>query len=166
MTLHPTSYDWKFLSIGPDGVSTATVVDSGTTACHGPGAVASPRAARDLARPALARLSGRRLVFDASPVRRTLGAVARRGLPVNIHLSRAADVRVTVWLRQGGRLRRIASFAETESQIPRRSSRILLPLPPGSLQNRSSATLVLRFSAVDSADHHRALTRTVRLTRR
>ena len=61
LTLHASSYHWKFVT------TSGTTLDSGTTACHGPGAataaVAFPRRA---ARVDLARLSGPPLVFDGS----------------------------------------------------------------------------------------------------
>jgi hypothetical protein len=60
-------------------------------------------------------------------------------------------------------LRRIASFLETESQIFKPYSKIVLPLPPGPLRHFDRATLVLRFVAHDAAEHQRVLTRIVSL---
>ena len=79
--------------------------------------------------------------------------------------SRAVDVRVSVSLRRGHRLTTIASFFETESQIPSPHSLIRLRMPARQLTGMSAATLVLRFAAEDGAGHRRALTRIVRLAR-
>jgi hypothetical protein len=82
---------------------------------------------------------------------------------VAVHASRAVDVTVTASLRRGRHLHRIASFYETESDIPKPYSQIRLRLPARSLQGVSAVTLVLRFAALDSAEHHRVVTRTVSL---
>ena len=154
LTLHATSYDWAFKRLS------GTVVDSGTTACHG-SATGSPaaRAAR------AARLwpvgpTGPALSFDARLQPSTVATAERRGLPVAIHVTRAADVTVSVSLRRRHRLTRIASFYETETQIPRPHSRILLRLPASRLKGTGRVALVVRFAAVDAAGHHRTLTRT------
>jgi hypothetical protein len=161
MTLHPTSYDWKFVTIGN------RVIDSGTSSCHGPSSgPSSARAARDVPTSNRARLRSPNLSFSATPLRRSLTSVARNGLPVAIHCSRACDVGVTAWLRRAGRRHRVAHAWETESNIPRRHSRIVLRLPARALAGRAAVTLVLRFAAVDAANHHHLLTRTVRLTAR
>ena len=159
LTLHASSYDWAFKRLN------GSVVDSGTTACHGSGTgTLAARAAR------VARLwptgpTGPALRFDARPPTSTAATAARRGLPVAIHLSRAADVTITVWLHRGHRLTRIASFYETETQLPRPHSRILLRLPASRLKGTAPLKLVLHFAAVDGAGHHRALTRAVALKR-
>jgi hypothetical protein len=57
-------------------------------------------------------------------------------------------------------------FYEAESQIPGPYSRILLRLPARRLKGTGSVTLVVRFVAVDAADHQRALIRSVVLRRR
>ena len=82
----------------------------------------------------------------------------RRGLSVAMHLTRAADVAGQGLAARGARLTRIATFYETETQIPRPPSRILLRLPASRLKGTGPVTLVLRFAAVDAAGHHRALT--------
>jgi hypothetical protein len=82
---------------------------------------------------------------------------------VAVHASRAVDVIVTTWRRQGHALQRIASAYETESQISQPHSRIVLRIPTRRLQGTSAVTLVIRFAAVDGAEHHRTVTRTVRL---
>ena len=156
LTLHASSYDWAFIT------TSGTVVDSGTEICHGAGsASASVLAARD---GGAARTSGRRqpqLIFDARSLGSSLTAVTRRGLPVAIHCSRACDVLVSASLRRGARLQRIASFSETELQIDKPYSRILLRLPAVRLKGLSEISLVLRFSARDAAGHHRVVTRLV-----
>ncbi|MGH2887688.1 MAG: metallophosphoesterase family protein, partial [Solirubrobacteraceae bacterium] len=129
LTLHSSSYDWEFIT------TSGTVFDSGTTPCHGPGSgPASAVAAREIRAPGVPGPSGPQLSFDARPLSPPRTAVVRRGLPVAIHCSRGCDVTVTAWLRNGRRLRRIASFYETESQITKPYSQILLRLPARSLQ--------------------------------
>jgi hypothetical protein len=161
MTLHAGSYDWKFVN------TNGTVKDSGTTACHGPGATIASVGSRRRFAPAapvdVARLAGPPLVFDALPQRRSLASVKRAGLSVAVLASRAVDVRVTAWLRHGHRLTPIASFYETESQINRPHSVIRLRLPADRLKGVTVGTLVLRFAAEDGAGHRHTVTRTVRL---
>lgn len=161
LTLHAASYDWKFVTVG------GATVDSGTTGCHGPGAApAGAVAARAATAAQTARLSGPQLSFAVRPLGASLNAATHQGLPVAVHCSRACDVTVTASLRKGRELQRIASFYETESQIPGPYSRILLRLPADRLNGSSAATVVLRFAAVDSADHHRVQTTTVSLRSR
>ena len=105
------------------------------------------------------------MAFDARPLASSLTAVVRRGLPVAVHCSRGCDVVVTASLRRGRRLHRVASFYETESQITKPYSDILLRLPARRLQGRRRVTLVLRFAALDAAGHHRVVTRIVSLKR-
>ena len=168
LTLHAGSYDWAFKN------TSGAVIDSGSTACHGTGGgsamTAAPRdiaaaAARDLAAADVARRDRRQphLVFGAVPLRSSLRAAISGGLRVAVHCSRGCDVGVTVSMRVRGRLRRIARFWETESQIPEPYSEIVLRLPAASLEHVRRAVLVLRFAAIDAAEHHRALTRTVSL---
>jgi hypothetical protein len=158
LTLHSSSYTWKFVN------TSGAIVDSGTTACHGAGAGAAAVGSR---RPAasvdVARLAGPPLVFDAYPLRRSLASVRRVGLAVAVLASRAVDVRVTAWLRHGHRLTQIASFYETESQITQPHSLIRLRLPARRLNGMRIGTLVLRFAAEDGAGHRHTVTRTVRL---
>ena len=160
LTLHTNSYDWKYLN------TNSTVVDSSTAAvpCHGRGG-AAPLAAQ-MASGFNSRLFLPALTFAARPMRSSLDAVAQRGLPVAIHLSRASDISIVVSLRRGHRVERIAQFYETESQVSKPYDLINLRLPRQRLQGLRHATLVLRFAAVDAAGHHRVLTRTVSLNRR
>ena len=159
LTLHAASYDWKFVN------TSGQIKDSGTTACHGSGTASASVATARVARSAsVARLSGPQLSFDARPLAASLKSVRRMGLSVAVHASRAVDVTVTTWRRQGHALQRIASAYETESQISQPHSRIVLHIPTRGLQGTSAVTLVIRFAAVDGAEHHRTITRTVRLS--
>ena len=82
-----------------------------------------------------------------------------------VHCSRGCDVSVTASLRRGNRLQRIGVFRETESEVPKPYSQIVLRLPARRLQRLRHATLVLRFAAIDAAEHHRVVTRIVALKR-
>jgi hypothetical protein len=158
LTLHATSYSWEFVT------TSGKTVDGGTTACHHSGAPpASIPALRHRGSARAASLAGPPLVFDARPFPTSRATAKRRGVSVAVHCSRACDVTVTAWLGHGPQLRRVASFYETESQIPRPYSQIQLALPPRALIGTSAARLVLRFSALDAAGHHRVLTRSVSL---
>ncbi len=158
LTLHATSYSWEFVT------TSGKIVDSGTTACHHAGtAPAGIAAIRHGGSARAASLAGPPLTFDARPLPASVATATRPGIRVAVHCSRACDVTVTAWLARGRQLRRVASFYETESQIPRPYSQILLALPPGALSGTSSARLVLRFSALDAAAHHRVVTRSVSL---
>jgi hypothetical protein len=158
LTLHSSSYSWKFVTTG------GTTIDSGTAACHGAVAGAAiVRAARHAAPAGVARLAEWPLSFDASPLRSSLRSVRRRGLTVAVLASRAVDVRVTAWLRRGHRLTRVARFYETESQITQPHSLIRLSFRGRRLEGMRAGTLILRFAAEDGAGHRRTVTRTVRL---
>jgi hypothetical protein len=159
LTLHASSYDWAFKRL--DG----SVVDSGTTACHGSGGGSPAARIARVARVWPVGPAGPALSFDARLQRSTVAMAERVGLPVAIHLSRAADVRVTVSLRRGRHLKRVTSFYETETQIPRPHTRIFLRLPASRLKGTGPVTLVVRFAAVDAASHQRTLTRTAVLKR-
>jgi hypothetical protein len=164
LTLHASSYTWKFVNTSGTVIDPKTASVANTTACHGAGAGAAiAGAVRHAARTGIARLDERPLVFGASPLRSSLVAAARRGLRVAVLASRAVDVLVTAWLRQGHRLTRIATAHETESQITRPHSVIRLHLPGRRLKGMRVATLVLRFAAQDGAGHRHTVTRTVRL---
>lgn len=160
LTLHAGSYSWSFVNTG------GHTVDSGSTACNSKGTGASAALAREVKAPRVAALSGPALVFNARPLRSSLTATLRRGLPVAVQLSRAADVTVTVSVRRGKRLQRIASFYETESQLSKPYSDIFLRLPTRRLAGLGGATLVLKFVAVDSAAHRRVVTKNVSLGNR
>jgi hypothetical protein len=164
LRLHAGSYDWAFVNTSGQTMSGA----SRTQGCHGrsPALQGAPAPTRAMATIAAAALRGAPLAFAARPIRSSLAAAVRRGLPIAVHCSRMCDVTVDVSLRLGDRLQRIASFYETESQIPGPYSRILLRLPANRLNGSAAATVVLRFAAVDSADHHRVETTTVSLRSR
>jgi hypothetical protein len=170
LTLHAASYDWAFKNIS------GAVIDSGSAGCHGSSggsyAASGPRAisaaaARDIAVADVPARDRRepQLAFDARPLRSSLPAAERRGLGVTVYCSRGCDVGVTASLRVRGWLRRIASFLETESQIPTADSKIVLRLPAGPLRHLDRATLVLRFVAHDAAEHRRVVTKVVSLRR-
>jgi hypothetical protein len=156
LTLHTNSYDWAFKN------TNGTLRDSGTTSCHG-SASSAPRAARKLNAAPNPRLLKPELTFNARPARSSLKALTGLGLPVAMHCSRGCDVTVHASLRLGGRLREIATFYETESEISQPNSTVLLRFPARRLKGLKRATLVLRFDAIDAARHRRSLTRMVSL---
>ena len=158
LTMQPSSYSWKFVT------TSGAIADSGTTACHGSGAAPAAVAAAHVTRMArAASLSGPRLAFDVHPLRVSLHSMTHTGIPVSVYCSRACDVAVTISLRRSGQLRRIATAYETESQIPRPYSRILLRVPARWLKHPAGGALVMRFAAVDAAGHRRTLMRTMEL---
>jgi hypothetical protein len=164
LTLHASSYDWVFKRLN------GSVVDSGTTACHGSGGGAS-MAARIARIARVARVwpvgpTGPALAFDARVRRASVAVMARHGLAVAVHLTRAANVTIKVFVRRGHRLTRIASFYETETQIAGPHSLVYLRLPARALRASGALSLVLRFAVVDGANHHLSLTRETTLTRR
>ena len=65
---------------------------------------------------------------------------------------------MTVWLRVRGRLRRIARYWETESQITNPTARSCSVSQQAALEHLRRAKLVLRFAAIDAAEHHRMVT--------
>jgi hypothetical protein len=111
----------------------------------------------------MARLRGAPLAFDVHPLPTSLRSIMRSGIPVAVQSSRAVDVTVTIWLRRNGWTRRITTAYETESQIPNPYSRILLPVPAHWLKHAAGGALVMRFAAVDAAEHRQTLVRTVQL---
>jgi hypothetical protein len=163
LTLHTNSYHWAFKR-ALDGAT----MDSGSATCH---RTAVARATRVEAARALnvnaapnPRLFLPRLTFDARPQRTSLTAAESSGIPVAIHISRTSDITIRAWIRRAGRLEQIASFYETETQAPTAYDVIYLQMPARQLRGLKRATLVLRFAAVDSANHHRAVMRTASLS--
>jgi len=157
LTLHASSYDWAFKRL--DG----TVVDSGSTPCHGSGTGStSARAARDSRLESIGP-TGRRLTFDARPQSATLATVERHGLSVAVSATRAPNVTIAVSVRRGRHMTRIASFYETETEISGPHSRIVLPLPARWLKGKGSVTVTVRFVAT-AAGQRRVVTRTVVLS--
>ena len=158
LTLHAGSYSWKFVT------TSGTIADSGSTVCHRASAAPAVAAAAHLSGSArMARLRGAPLAFDVHPLPTSLRSMMRSGIPVAVQSSRAVDVTVTIWLRRNGWTRRIVSAYETESQIAKPYSRILLRVPAHWLKHAVSGALVMRFAAVDAAEHHQTLMRTVQL---
>ena len=157
LTLHASSYSWSFVN------TSGNSLDSGTTVCNSKGSGASAALAREAKAHRVLAFSAPPLVLDARPLGSSLASILKRGLPVAVHLSRAADVTVTVSVRRGTYLQRIASFYETESQISKPDSEIFLHLPARRLAALGGVTLVLKFLAVDSAAHRRVLTTNVSL---
>lgn len=160
LTLHPSSYDWAFKD------RAGTTLDSGTgVPCHGPGSSGSSSvlAPSNTVSPQSLRNAYPRLVFDARPLRSSLTAVKRAGLTVAIHCSQMCDIKLNASLSRGDHLRHIASFYETESEIPGPHSLIHLRLPGRQLGGLMRTRLLLRFDAIDSAGRHRVITRIVRL---
>jgi hypothetical protein len=164
LTLLAGSYNWAFI-----GTSGGTI-DSGSVSCHGP----SNGPARDVAAASAARANAvsdiralmrdaPRLAFAARPLTSSLRAVTRRGLPLAVYCSRKCDVLVHVSLRNGRRLRRIATFFETDEQIPGPYSTIRLRLPSHRLDALRKATLVIRFFTRDAANHRGVLVKIVHL---
>jgi hypothetical protein len=164
LTLSASSYEWEFIN------TSGKVADSGSAACHGPAAASASvatvaSAARDIAEADVAALIRRspRLMFAAHPLTSSLAAVLHGGLPLAVYCSRKCDVLVHVSLRRGRHLRTIATFFETDEQIPVAHSTILLRLPARRLEGLTKATLALQFSTRDAAGHHGVVTRTVSL---
>ena len=168
LTLHATSYDWAFKRV--DGPS----LYSGTTACHGSGTGSG--SVRD-ARMWPVGPTGRPFSVNVRPQPAPVAAVVRHGLPVVVHMTRAANVTIKVLVRRGRRLTQIASFYTTESQISRPYTRLHLPLPARWLWGRGPVTLVLRFAVIDDVNvavadllgegtsHHPTITKTITLQR-
>ena len=179
LTLRPGSYEWAFRA------TSGSVLDSGSTNCHSQPATKqaatqsaasqpslSPTAGQLPAVQAAAALAGSastveaRLEFTARPLPTTLQAAERQGIPVDVHCSRACDVSIAIRADLGGRDVTIASYRETESQIPRPSSRVLLPLSPRQVARFGRVPLQLSFAAVDASNEQQTATSTLALTPR
>jgi len=100
------------------------------------------------------------LEFDAEPVPVTLPA---EDLPVDIHCSRACDLDVRLAARQAGSRRIVATYHETEDEIPEPFSRIELKLPDSVANASTSVRLVLTFVATDAEGEVQRLRRTLTL---
>jgi Calcineurin-like phosphoesterase len=159
LTLHADSYDWAFKNTGG-----ATLDQGSGVPCHGSGS-SNGLAAHAIGRARISRLRYPQLTFDAQPLRSSLTAVTRAGVPVAVRCSQMCDVTINASLSHGRRREQIASYYETESQIPGPYSLIHLRLPKRQLQGLNRPRLILRFTATDGAGQHRFLTKTVRLTR-
>jgi hypothetical protein len=179
LTLHSNSYDWAFRGVN------GTVLDSGSTACHAKVAGASPatvgktasaarfsriqaasRTARSAAMLAASASPEPRLRFGVHQKGASLRSAVRRGLPVDVYCSRACDLSVAVGLRRNHHTVALASYRETETEIPRPSSRVWLPLRRSLASRLAGARLTLSFVAVDASNERRSVTRTLTLSRR
>jgi hypothetical protein len=179
LTLHSNSYDWGFRGVN------GTVLDSGSTICHAKPGGASPATVGKTASAArFSRLQGpllaartasmlaaspyheQRLRFDVHPEGASLRSAFRHGLPLDVYCSRACDLSVAVGLRRNRQTVTLASYRETETEIPRPSSRVWLPLRRSVASRLSGAHLTLSFVAVDASNERRSVTRTLTLTRR
>jgi hypothetical protein len=102
LTLHPSSYDWRFVPIAG-----RSFTDSGSTACHGSGPPPPPPApAGDGTAPVLSGLSVSPRQFRLA--RRGSGS---RGTTFSFALSEPGRVTVTIARRSRGRYRRVGGFA-------------------------------------------------------
>jgi hypothetical protein len=177
LKLHPGSYEWTFRA------TNGTVLDSGSTACHTHTAslratIRQPASAARFSRtptPSPAARSAEmlspaaypdraRLTFAVHPRRASLGSALKNGLPVDVYCSRACDVSVAVRVRSGSHIITIARYRETETEIPRRSSRVALHLRRSVIRSLGNARLMLAFVAVDASKEQRTVTRTLTLT--
>jgi acid phosphatase type 7 len=181
LTLHPASYDWKFVTI--DG----TTVDSGSTACHAQPApitttsstssstststtappVGMPPPASTVVLPPAPRTTSPvpGLTFRVNPRHPSLGSLRKHGLGVDIYCSRACDVNITARVRRSRRMVTIARYRETESQLPRPSTHLVLRGLWKPLHRLRVAVLKLTFVAQDAADHRVTISAT-RILRR
>src|SRR5581483_4998093 len=158
LTLHLASYDWAFKRLN------GTVVDSGSNTCHGQsGFPATGSAARDIPGASGSGPVGPALRLNAKPLRASRSAVAHHGLRVAVHLSRGADVRITVSVRRGNHLTRIARFLDGDEEIDRPYTVISLRLPARPLLAQRKVTLVMRMVAKDAVGRYRTVVRTVTL---
>jgi acid phosphatase type 7 len=94
LTLHPSSYDWRFVPIAG-----SSFTDSGTDQCHPPRSPASPKANPDREAPVISNL------------RMTRNRFARR-TTFRYSLSEPALVRVTIRRRVRGRYRAVGRFSQ------------------------------------------------------
>jgi hypothetical protein len=179
LTLHRGSYGWAFRAT--DG----TVLDSGSTSCHSQPATSAAATLSAVSQASLSPATGQlptvqaaaalagtaspveaRLRFTARPVSTTLQAAEQRGIPVDVHCSRACDVSIAIRAHVGRLNVTIASYRETERQIPRAWSRVLLRLSHRRVARLGRAPLHLSFAAVDASNEWRTATSTLALVSR
>jgi len=178
LTLRPGSYEWVFRAVN------GSVLDSGSTSCHSQPATGTAATLSAVSQTSLSPAAGQlpavqaaalagtastveaRLEFTARPLSTTLQAAVRQGIPVDVHCSRACDVSIAIRASVGGRNVTIASYRETESQIPLAWSRVLLPLSPRRVARFGRAPLQLSFAAVDASNEWRTATSTLALVPR
>lgn len=166
LTLHASSYEWAFRT------TAGAIVDSGSTTCHSAPASgatlarahALPRAsswpsarranhvpnqAERLARSLAPRASKApaRLRFTARPLGSAI-SLSRPDLPIRIGCSRACDLTVTIATRDGTTL---ARFKETETELSKPYSTIVLHVPRARLARLGRSRLSLAFRASDAS---------------
>lgn len=182
LTLHASSYDWAFRT------TAGAVIDSGSTACHSAPASGATTAtlARAHGRPSkpsslsigranhvpdqaerlarsLARLASKaptRLHFTARPLRSAI-SISRPYLPIRIGCSRACDLTIGITTRVGTTL---ARFKETETELSKPHSTIVLHLPQTRLATLGRGRLGLIFTATDASGDKLSSLSTIALT--
>jgi hypothetical protein len=181
LTLHPGSYDWAFRS------TSGAVLDSGSTPCHAgsasaPAAVtphaasapapapaggqdSSPSSAASGSSGAVVSSTPAPLVFTVRLLPASLRSASEHGLAVDMHCSRACDVRVTVRVHRGHHLVTVARYRDTETEIPRPFDRVRLKLSRHTIRRLGHARLLLTFVAEDASFEERTVTRTLTLRR-
>ena len=179
LTLHPDSYQWTFRA------TNGTVLDSGSTPCHhgstGSSGASSPagtmsaqssamrtfpamRAAAMFSLDALfpgSSRNGMRLKFSARTTHAGLHSMLGHGLPLHIHCSRACDLTITATVRRGRHTIAVSRFRETETQIPKRSSELVLHLPRGVARLVGHKRLTLTLVALDASQERSRATLTI-----
>ena len=101
--------------------------------------------------------------FSAEPQPVSLPLAAAEGVPVKIHCSRACDVDVALAVRREGTTTLVASYRETETEIPRAYSTIKLPLPASIASSTTSVRIVFEFVAVDASGEKKTVRRALTL---
>jgi Calcineurin-like phosphoesterase len=152
LTLHPTSYDWRFV---PEAGK--TFADSGSTACHRLIAPPPPPPPPDVTAPTISKLSVSPKRFPAAPKRasrpgisnltlsRTRFAVAssaaaaKGGTTFRYRLSEAATVTITLRRKSVGR--KVAGKCRTRTRANRRRPPCIRFRKVGHLRQRGAAGL-------------------------
>ncbi len=189
LTLHAGSYDWAFRTIS------GTLIDSGSTACHAQPSGTTGAATAKLAGVATIRSAAwtmrfsqthassfaalsaamlsavasrvpASLRFAARPLRSSLAATSKPGLPIRVHCSRACDLGVTIGVRRGAHTITVARFRETETEISKPFASLVLHLRQSRLLHLRARRLILTFVATDASGEQRRSTSTVVFRRR
>jgi acid phosphatase type 7 len=182
LTLHPGSYDWTYRA------TNGSVLDSGTSACHlqpsgaqsassaqratfGHTALALQSSSRIHAPYLAVRMAARysvapsaglaRLTFAAHPQRDSLRSALKRGLPIRVYCSRACDIGVTIRMRRGNRTLILARYRETETEVPRPSSTLVLRLRQSLFRHLRGVPLTMTLAATDASKGQQRVTRTI-----
>lgn len=111
-----------------------------------------------------ARKGTPKLAFAAGVQRPARNALARHGLLVRVHCSRACDVAIVLRVHTRARWRTIASFTETETEIPHPNSRLWLPLSGRALRALREAHASVTFTATDASGQRRTVVRRLALS--